>query len=41
MAKGLSAVKLTPAKKFVLSFNEHTLPLAKGVTAVPWWTCCE
>ncbi|GBR74272.1 putative AAA family ATPase [Candidatus Termititenax aidoneus] len=37
MAKGLSAVNLTPAKKFVLSFNEHTLPLAKNVLAAPWW----
>ena len=37
MSKGLSAVDLTPGKKFILSFNENTIPLTRNVTAVPWW----
>ena len=37
MSKGLSAVELNPCRKFVLSFNENTMPLTSNVTAVPWW----
>jgi predicted AAA+ superfamily ATPase len=38
MAKGLAAVSLASVKKFVLSFNENTLPLARDVMAAPWWS---
>jgi predicted AAA+ superfamily ATPase len=37
MSKALSSVSLPSAKKFVLSFNEHKLPLTKDIMAIPWW----
>jgi predicted AAA+ superfamily ATPase len=36
MAKNLSLVSINPSKKFVLSFNENTIPLTKNVIAISW-----
>jgi predicted AAA+ superfamily ATPase len=37
MASSLNTAALGAAKKTVLSFYEHTLPLAPGIMALPWW----
>ncbi|MDR1695329.1 MAG: ATP-binding protein [Endomicrobium sp.] len=36
MAKNLSLADIKSSKKFLLSFNETAIPIAKGVTAIPW-----
>jgi predicted AAA+ superfamily ATPase len=38
MASGLSRAGFEGAKKTLLSFYEKPLPLAPGVTALPWWS---
>jgi predicted AAA+ superfamily ATPase len=37
MAASLNRTSLKAAGKTLLSFYENTLPLAPGVTAIPWW----
>jgi predicted AAA+ superfamily ATPase len=37
MAAHLGSAQFEGAKKFLLSFNEHRLPLGNGVQAIPWW----
>jgi predicted AAA+ superfamily ATPase len=37
MAKTLNSVPIKSGKKYLLSFHETAMPLASGVTAIPWW----
>jgi predicted AAA+ superfamily ATPase len=36
-ASNLASAQFEGAKNFLLSFNEHRLPLGNGVQAIPWW----
>jgi hypothetical protein len=38
MTKNLSLIPIKSSKKFVVSFNENSIPLAKDVIAISWKT---